>query len=251
MAAAGRRRPTRQQLLSQPRSGARPMPGSPGAPPPRTAARPPGRAPARAAASAATPRPRPARVSGSRAASPRRTVTLGQAARGAGRGARAVTSRRRYSARAMLTAELLAGAGITAIRAAADYEAQADGTLKGRIGHPKGQYGPLPVLAGLIGTFFLLSFLAAGGGTKAKLAVIFGGLVDLVLAMKSMEEFEKVAATFSDFGKAHRPPGDWQTSGTAAGEPVQGSPPSGGADNTGGGGKKRPGLPDITPPYLF
>src|SRR5690348_6152618 len=112
----------------------------------------------------------------------RRQVTAGQAARAPGRGARAVTQRSgRYSGKHMLTAELIIGVIIVAVRAVADYEPQADGTVKGKVGHPKGQYGPLPILAGLVVTFFLLSFLAASGGTKAKLAVIAGGIVDLGL----------------------------------------------------------------------
>jgi hypothetical protein len=138
----------------------------------------------------------------------------------------------------MLTAELIAGILIVAVRAVADYEPQADGTLQGKIGHPKGQYGPLPVLAGLIISFFLLSFLAAGGGLKAKLAVIFGATIDLALLMKSSAEFEKVTATFGTFGKAKLPPGSWQTSGTAAGAPISGTlpAPSGGGGGTGSGG---------------
>lgn len=130
--------------------------------------------------------------------------------------------RGRYNARHVLTAELLAGIGLVAIRAVADYEPQADGTMKGKIGHPKGQYGPLPTLAGLLVVFFLLSFLAARGGTRAKVAVIAGGFIDLVLAMKSDTEFQKVAATFSTFGKAKPPAGNWQTSGTQAGSALSG-----------------------------
>jgi len=143
------------------------------------------------------------------------------------RGARAVTGAGtvagRYSARGLLTAELLTGAGIVAIRAVADYEPQADGTLKGKIGHPAGQYGPLPILAGLIGTFFLLSFLAARGGTRAKVAVIAGGLIVLVLGMKSVTEMTTVSDTFGSFGTAKTPAGDWQTSGTQSGTPVEGN----------------------------
>lgn len=134
-----------------------------------------------------------------------------------------VTHRKPHTARGMLTAELLAGAGIVAIRVVADYVPQADGTLKGKIGHPRGQYGPMPILAGLIGTFWLLSFLAARGGTRGKVAVIAGGLIVLVLAMKSSTELTKTSATFSSFGTAKIPPGAWQTSGTPAGEPIGGS----------------------------
>lgn len=134
-----------------------------------------------------------------------------------------VTHRKPYTARGMLTAELLAGAGIVALRVVADYEPQADGTLKGKIGHPQGQYGPLPILAGLIGSFWLLSFLAARGGTRGKVAVIAGGLIVLVLAMKSTGEITKTSATFSSFGKAKLPAGSWQTTGAPAGEPIAGT----------------------------
>lgn len=165
-----------------------------------------------------------------------RQISPGQAASGAYRGATAPVrlggSLGRYSARGMLTAELLAGVGIVAIRAVEDYEPQSDGTLKGTIGHPAGQYGPLPILAGMLVWFFLLAFLAARGGTRAKVAVIAGGLTDLVLAMKSMPHIEKVAATFSGFGTAKLPPGDWQTSGTPAGSPLTGGSTSTGSTGT-------------------
>jgi hypothetical protein len=167
--------------------------------------------------------------------------------RGIGRGAAAVTTRKKYTATQLLTAELLAGAGIVALRTVGDYVPQQDGTLKGVIAHPQGQLGPLPTLAGLIGTFFLLSFLAARGGTRAKVAVIAGGIVILVLAMHSTDEFKTVADTFSHFGHARVPPGAWQTSGNIAGAPVSGtlasqgsdSGDSGGSSSSGGGQGKR------------
>lgn len=179
-----------------------------------------------------------------------RQVTPRQAVGGAYRGITAPVrlggrAGRQYSGRGMLTAELLAGVGIVAIRAVEDYEPQADGTLKGTIGHPAGQYGPLPILAGLLTWFFLLSFLAARGGTRAKVAVIFGGLTDLVLAMKSMPHMEKVAATFSGFGTAKLPAGDWQTSGTQAGSPLTGGSTSpAGAAGSGAPAAGSPSVPD-------
>jgi hypothetical protein len=172
-----------------------------------------------------------------------------------------------YGAKHLLTAELLAGIGLVAIRAVADYQPNADGTLKGKIAHPKGEYGPLPILAGLLVTFFLLSFLAGQGGTRAKVAVLFGALVDLVLAMKSDSEFEKVANTFSTFGKAKTPPGKWQTSGAQAGSPLHGgvsfqtSASAGNITKPGKHHKCPPGhhydkavnrcLPDINPNYTY
>jgi len=164
-----------------------------------------------------------------RAASPsRRSTTPRQAGRRLVDAAGQVTQRRRPATSDALTGELLLGAGIVAIRAVADYEPQSDGTLKGKIGHPKGQYGPLPILAGLIGTFFLLSFAAARGGLTARLAVIFGAVVVLALGMKSTSEMTTVAATFTSFGKAKVPAGDWQTSGGQSGAPVTASSDSSG-----------------------
>jgi hypothetical protein len=177
----------------------------------------------------------------------RKQVTPGQVARAPGQAATTITQREtRYGAKHMLTAELLIGVGIVAMRAIADYKPKADGTLTGQVGHPKGQYGPLPILAGLVVTFFLLSFLAASGGTKAKLAVIAGGIVDLGLLMNSTAEFQKVGATFSTFGTAKVPPGDWQTTDSGAAEwgtPIQGAPPGSGGLVPGFGGGQAPANP--------
>lgn len=167
---------------------------------------------------------------------PARRITPRKAAAAPGKAAAAVTERPRYTAKHMLTAELITGVLIVAVRAVADYEPQADGTLKGKIGHPKGQYGPLPILAGLIVSFFLLSFLAASGGTKAKVAVIAGGIIDLGLLMNSSDEFVKVSDTFTSFGTAKVPAGSWQTEGTVWGNPIQGAAPSGGLVPGRGGG---------------
>lgn len=168
----------------------------------------------------------------------RASVRPSQLGGAAVRGAQAVTTRKPYGARHMLVGELLLGVGIVGIRLVADYEPQSDGTMKGKIGHPKGQYGPFPILAGLLVTFFLLSFLAARGGTKAKVAVVGGGLVVLVLGMKSLDEFEKTSATFGSFGKANIAPGDWATSGEAAGSPISGSSDT--SPGTGDGSSSHP-----------
>jgi hypothetical protein len=177
-------------------------------------------------------------------------VTVREAA-ARGRQAAAVVTERRggYSGRGMLTAELLIGIGIVAIRAVADYEPQADGTLKGKIGHPDGQYGPLPILAGLVMVFFLLSFLAAAGGTKAKVAVIAGGIIDLTLLLRSSDEFATVAGTFGKLGHARKPAGSWQTSGTVAGEPIDGgSSSSSSGGNSPGARVGEPGDPNLLVP---
>lgn len=185
-----------------------------------------------------------------------REVTPREVAAAPGRAAATITQRdTRYSAKHMLTAELIVAVLIVGIRAVADYEPQADGTLKGKIGHPKGQYGPLPILTGLIVVFFLLSFAAASGGLKAKLAVIAGAVIDLGLLFNSHDEFTKVAGTFGKLGKARVPPGNWQTEASgmpAAGTPISGtlggggpgSPPPGGGSGGGSGG----GVPSQAPP---
>jgi hypothetical protein len=219
-----------------PQPGRKPPAGQHGRPSP---GRGPGTRPARArqrAGAGTPPVSRGARRDGKRPRSPR------DVGRGLVRGASKVTTRRRrYTPAGLLTAELLTGAGIVVLRMVADYEPQADGTLRGRVGHPKGQYGPFPILAGLLVIFFLLSFLAQQGGPRAKVAVIAGGLIDLVLAMKSLDEINRTAATFSHFGQAHVPPGDWQTSGTPAGEPVT-------TTTTSGDGSGKPSMRITRPP---
>lgn len=162
-----------------------------------------------------------------------------------------VTGKASGSSKHVLTAAFLTGVVFVAIRVVADYEAKADGTVKGKIGHPTGQYGPLPILAGLIGTFFILSLLASGGGNKAKVAAIFGWVVVLTLAMFSLDEFNTASGTFKTFGKAQLPAdttsADWQTSGQPAGALLQytGSAPS---DNTSGSSGSSGTTKGDTPP---
>lgn len=93
----------------------------------------------------------------------------------------------------LLAAELLAGAVIVAIRALGDYQLTDEGTTRGTLNTPaNGGYGPFTVLAGLVASFFALSFLAAGGGKRAKAATAFGALIIVVLMIKSMDEIEIV-----------------------------------------------------------
>ncbi len=130
-----------------------------------------------------------------------------------------------YAGKGMLTAELLAGFVIIAIRIVANYEVQEGGTVKGTVLHPKGEYGPLTVFAGLIMTFFVLSFFAASGGLKAKLAVIMGGSIILTLAVKSYDEIRTVSTTIGSIGKIAVPdPSGQQESvlGTAPAAPGTG-----------------------------
>ena len=118
----------------------------------------------------------------------------------AGRAARAPSTVTSYSGNRVLAAELLAGFVIVAIRVVADYESQDDGTTKGRVFHPAGQYGPLPILAGLVISFFLLSLASIGGGTRAKMAVILGGCIVLTLGVKSTNEIKTVSGTIGKVG---------------------------------------------------
>lgn len=224
---------SRDDLLNQPRSGARPLGGSPGSstrPIPRARQSRPEPA---AAAPRPAARPKATRVA-AKAAAPERAVvgrrrgeaTRKRAERGyraAGRGAKAVTRRGPVGAKHVLTAELIIGMIIVLVRVVADYEPQSDGTVKGKVGHPKGQYGPLPITAGLITTFFFLSFFVAKGGRWASTANAFGALIIVVLGMKSIDEVKTVTKTFPGWGTGVVPAGKWDTEGTPAGEPVQGS----------------------------
>lgn len=93
----------------------------------------------------------------------------------------------------LLAAELLVGFAIVLIRALGDYQLTDEGTQRGTLNTPaNGGYGPFTVLAGLIASFFGLSFLAAGGGKRAKAANAFGALIIIVLMLKSMDEIEIV-----------------------------------------------------------
>ncbi len=122
------------------------------------------------------------------------------------RTANTITQRSSYSGKGLLTAELLAGFLLVGIRIVADFEVQGGGGMKGNVGHPQGQYGPLPILAGLIGSFFLLSFLAAAGGTKAKTAVILGGIIITTLGVNTLGEISKIATSLGTIGTVTVPP---------------------------------------------
>jgi hypothetical protein len=124
------------------------------------------------------------------------------AVRAPARFATAVTQRKgTYTGRGALTGILLAGYGIVLIRIVADYEPQEGGGVAGKTLHPTGQLGPLPIAVSLTASFFLLSLLAVGGGTRAKVAVILGASIVLVLAMKSTTEINTVASTFGNISK--------------------------------------------------
>lgn len=136
----------------------------------------------------------------------RRTGYARQAASVPRRTATTVTQRSgSYSGKGMLTALLLVGFVIVAVRVVADYEVQDGGGVKGIVIHPPGQLGPLPILAGLIGSFFFLSFLAAAGGTKAKVAVILGAIIITTLGVESISEVTTLAGTIGSIGQIHVP----------------------------------------------
>jgi len=124
-----------------------------------------------------------------------------------GRAAQAVTTRSgTYSGKGMLAALLLVGFVIVAVRMVADAEVSDDGTtVKAHVLHPQGELGPIPILAALIATFFVLSFVAMGGGLRAKLAVIMGGAIILTLGVRSLNEFKFVASTFGKIGTITAP----------------------------------------------
>jgi len=135
-------------------------------------------------------------VTGSGKARESRTVTqrgnLGQAAR-------AVTVRK--GGQHALMAEFLVFLGIVSMRAIADYvpgsQGEAtEGTTKGTVTPASGQLGPLPILAAGFVIFFILSFLAARGGTWARVAGLAGLIIDTALLMKSIPELEKVSGSF-------------------------------------------------------
>ena len=132
-------------------------------------------------------RPRPPR-------SPARRI-----ATAAARTPRAVTVRK--GGQHALMAEFLLFLGIVGMRAIADYvpgdQGQpTEGTAKGAVTPRSGQLGPLPILAAGFTVFFVLSFLAARGGTWAKVAAAFGLVVDVALLMKSLPELNTVSQGF-------------------------------------------------------
>lgn len=129
------------------------------------------------------------------------------------------------AAQGALMAELLAGFIIVLIRVVADYEVQSDGTTRGKVLRPKGQYGPLPILTGLLLTFFVLALVASRGGWTARITSIFGFVVILVLGIQSVDEINKVAGTIGNIGKIATPAAAGQESSGAGGTniPVTGN----------------------------
>jgi hypothetical protein len=93
-----------------------------------------------------------------------------------------------------LAAELLLFIGIVALRAVATYGP----APKGGKDLPADQYGPLFILGNGFAVFFVLAFLAARGGTSAKVAVAGGAIIDLALLMKSIPHIDQIAAVYGE-----------------------------------------------------
>lgn len=171
----------------------------------------------------------------------------GSAARAPGRASRGVTA-----GKSALAAELLLGYGIVLIRVVGDFEIQNDGSVKGKVGHPAGQYGPFPIAIGLTLAFFLLSFLARFGGAKATIANILGGIIVLTLAMKSSTEIMTVGAVFTNIGKITEPaPTGSESSGasnTNSAPSTTSSPTGTGTSKTGTGTSTGTAKPTTTTP---
>lgn len=115
--------------------------------------------------------------------------------------ATAVTVRR--GGQHALMAEFLAFTGIVALRAIADYvpgeQGQpTEGTSKGAITPRGSQPGPLATLAAGFVIFFILGFMAARGGTSARVAAMAGLIVDVVLLMNSLPELNTVSKSFGN-----------------------------------------------------
>jgi protein-S-isoprenylcysteine O-methyltransferase Ste14 len=121
--------------------------------------------------------------------------------------AKAVTGGASRGDTVSLSTALLTGFVLVMIRAVADFETSTVSTTsgdtsvtKGKVLHTSGQYGPIPIAAGLIISFFFLSLLATGGGVRAKIASLFGWLIVIVLALNSVTEIDKIAGTIGRVG---------------------------------------------------
>jgi hypothetical protein len=149
----------------------------------------------------------------------------------------------------MLTAELLVLFVIVAIRIVADFsttttsETQSSSgnstsatVTKGNVLHPSGQLGPLPILCGAVITWFVLSFVAMGGGLRAKLAVIMGAAIVITLGVKSIPEIEFAGGVIGKVGTVVVPPasGTGSISSANATSPTNTPSSTGSTTNTAG-----------------
>ena len=112
----------------------------------------------------------------------------------AGRGIATVQAGLGQGGQHALAAELLLFVGIVALRAVATYGP----APKGGKDLPADQFGPLFILGNGFAAFFVLAFLAARGGTAAKVAVAGGLLIDVALLMKSVPHIDQIAAVYAE-----------------------------------------------------
>lgn len=90
----------------------------------------------------------------------------------------------------VLAAELMLFVAIVGMRAVAQY---GPGDKKDI---PPDQFGPLFILGNGFAIFFVLSFLAARGGTAAKVAGAAGLVIDIALLMQSLPHLEIIATEY-------------------------------------------------------
>jgi hypothetical protein len=175
---------------------------------PAAASRPPAErrqaAPARRAASAPATatgpgqpaRPAPAQRPAARArvrnlgtpATRRAARVAGAGHRQSGRATETIQAGLAQGGQHALAAELLLFVAIVGVRAVAQYGPADKSNL------PEGQFGPLFILGNGFAAFFVLAFLAARGGTAARLAAIGGLAIDIALLLNSIQHIEAVAA---------------------------------------------------------
>lgn len=171
-----------------------------------------------------------------------------------GRVARTVTGPSRGDAAGLSTA-LLAALALVAIRVCADFttttvpltesssgQTTSNTVTRAKILHPSGELGPIPILVGIVLSFFFLSLLGASGGFRAKVAITFGWLIVLGLGMNSLPEIDKLASLIGNVGSIAAPaPSGSESSGASSGNQAASS---GGGSGSGGGG----GTPTSTTP---
>lgn len=113
-------------------------------------------------------------------------------------------------------AEFLIAVAVIGLRAVGQYEPRGQGTRRGVIVPSPGKLGPLPMLAATIIFYFILSFLAIGGGARARVAVVAGLIYDLAMLMNSAGEMSKLTGLLSELGQGKQSPGGGPGPGTGA-----------------------------------
>lgn len=165
-----------------------------------------------------SPREQEAEARERRAHNKRQRQVVKTGVRAPGRLARAVTVRK--GGQHALMAEFLGFLAIVTMRAIADYvpadQGQpTEGTSKGTVTPHGKQIGPLPTLAAGFVIFFILGFMAARGGTAARVAAVAGLIIDVVLLLNSMPELDTVSQSFGNArAQAQQATGTIQAPGT-------------------------------------